>query len=90
MNNSDLDKKYMPLYEETLHILKDKLGIEFNTELDDDNTYVDKRVSFGYAIFVLERIRVEQLTKEIQKTMTEGLDEMYELGRQSVIEVVLN
>ena len=79
----------MPLYEETLHTLKDKLGIEFNTGLDFDNTYVDKRVSFGYAIFVLERIRVEQLTKEMQKTMTEGLDEMYELGRQSVIEVVL-
>ena len=53
---------------------------------EDTNTYIDKGVSFGYAIFVLERIRVEQLTKEVQKTMTECLDEMYELGRQSVIQ----
>ena len=86
MNKSDMDKKYYPMYLDLLDKVQQSLKIELDTSLDFHGEFVDKRVAFGYAIFVLERVRVEKLSKSIQEVADKWFEEMYELGQESVLQ----
>lgn len=86
MNKSEIDKPYYSLYLSLLEGIQTKLGIKLDTDLDQNGDFKDKRVSFGYAIFVLERTRVVKLTKEIEDVAVKGFDEMYQLGQLSMLE----
>ena len=85
MTKKELDKKYYPQYLALLSLVEDGLNLKVNTELDRNNDFVDKRVSFGYVIFVLERLRVEKVTNELQIVADEALEEMYQLGKEAVL-----
>ena len=85
MGKTDLDRKYFQQYMNSLNEVGSILGKEINTDLDNNGTFIDKRVSLGYAIFVLERIRVEKITKELEDVAYKGLDEMYQLGKESML-----
>lgn len=85
MTKLEIDKQYCLLYLNLLEGIQTKLGIKLNTELDQNGDFEDKRVSFGYAIFVLERTRVAKLTKEIEDVAIKGFDEMYQLGQFSML-----
>ena len=85
MGKTDLDRKYFQQYMNSLNEVGSILGKEINTDLDNNGTFIDKRVSFGYAIFVLERIRVEKITRELEDVAYKGLDEMYQLGKESML-----
>ena len=76
MNKTELDRKYYPQYLELLNLVQEGLKIEVNTELDFNGDFIDKRVAFGYAIFVLERIRVEKVSARLNtKEVTVIYDE---------------
>ena len=81
MNKTELDRKYYPQYLELLNLVQEGLKIDVNTELD----FIDKRVAFGYAIFVLERIRVEKVSAKIEEVAKQGFDDMYQLGQLSAL-----
>lgn len=85
MTKSELDKQYFPLYLSFLEQLQERLNIVLDTELDLHGDFVDKRVAFGYAVFVIERTRVKRITKEIEDVAHKGFDEMYQLGQLSVL-----
>lgn len=85
MNKTELDRKYYPQYLELLNLVQEGLKIEVNTELDFNGDFIDKRVAFGYAIFVLERIRVEKVSTQIEEVAKKGFDDMYQLGQLSVL-----
>ena len=85
MNKTELDRKYYPQYLELLNLLQEGLKIEVNTELDFNGDFIDKRVAFGYAIFVLERIRVEKVSAKIEEVANKGCDDMYQLGQLSAL-----
>lgn len=85
MNKTELDRKYYPQYLELLNLVQEGLKIEVNTELDFNGDFIDKRVAFGYAIFVLERIRVEKVSAKIEEVAKKGFDDMYQLGQLSVL-----
>ena len=85
MNKTELDRKYYPQYLELLNLVQEGLKSEFNTELDFNGDFIDKRVAFGYAIFVLERIRVEKVSAKIEEVANKGLDDMYQLGQLSAL-----
>ena len=80
MNKTELDRKYYLQYLELLNLVQEGLKIEVNTELDFNGDFIDKRVAFGYAIFVLERIRVEKVSAKIEEVAKKGFDDMYQLG----------
>jgi hypothetical protein len=79
------DRQYYPLYLNLLKGIQTSLNVKFNTNLDQNGDFEDKRVSFGYVIFVLERTRVAKLTKEIEDVAIKGFDEMYQLGQLSML-----
>ena len=85
MNKTELDRKYYPQYLELLDLVQEGLKIEVNTELDFNGDFIDKRVAFGYAIFVLERIRVEKVSAKIEEVANQGFDDMYQLGQLSAL-----
>ena len=85
MNKTELDRKYYPQYLELLSLVQEGLEIEVNTELDFNGDFIDKRVAFGYAIFVLERIRVEKVSAKIEEVAKQGFDDMYQLGQLSAL-----
>lgn len=85
MTKSELDKKYYPQYLTLLSLVQDGLKLDINTELDNNGDFIDKRVSFGYAIFVLERLRVEKVANEVQVVTDKALDDMYQLGKESML-----
>ena len=85
MNKTELDRKYYPQYLELLNLVQEGLKIEVNTELDFNGDFIDKRVAFGYAIFVLERIRVEKVSAKIEEVANQGFDDMYHLGKLSAL-----
>ena len=85
MNKTALDRKYYPQYLELLNLVQEGLKIEVNTELDFNGDFIDKRVAFGYAIFVLERIRVEKVSAKIEEVAKKGFDDMYQLGQLSAL-----
>ena len=85
MNKTELDRKYYPQYLELLKVIQESLNIDLNTELDFNGDFADKRIAFGYAIFVLERIRVEKVSTQIEEVAKEGFDDMYQLGQLSVL-----
>ena len=85
MNKTELDRKYYPQYLELLNLVQEGLKIEVNTELDFNGDFIDKRVAFGYAIFVLERIRVEKVSAKIEEVAKKGFDDMYQLGLLSAL-----
>lgn len=85
MNKTELDRKYYPQYLELLNLVQEGLKIEVNTELDFNGDFIDKRVAFGYAIFVLERIRVEKVSAKIEEVANQGFDDMYHLGQLSAL-----
>ncbi len=85
MNKTELDRKYYPQYLELLNLVQEGLKSEVNTELDFNGDFIDKRVAFGYAIFVLERIRVEKVSAKIEEVANQGFDDMYQLGRLSAL-----
>lgn len=85
MNKTELDRKYYPQYLELLNLVQEGLKIEVNTELDFNGDFIDKRVAFGYAIFVLERIRVEKASAKIEEVAKQGFDDMYHLGQLSAL-----
>ena len=86
MTKSETDRQYYPLYLNLLENIQTKLGMKLNTDIDQNGDFEDKRVSFGYVIFVLERTRVAKLAKEIEDVSIRGFDEMFQLGQQSVLE----
>lgn len=86
MNKTQTDKKYYPMYLDLLEKIQQGLGIELDTSLDFHEEFVDKRVAFGYAIFVLERVRAEKLSKSIQEVADKGFEEMYKLGQESALQ----
>lgn len=85
MNKTELDRKYYPQYLELLNLVQEGLKIEVNTELDFNGDFIDKRVTFGYAIFVLERIRVEKVSAKIEEVANQGFDDMYQLCQLSAL-----
>lgn len=85
MNKTELDRKYYPQYLELLNLVQEGLKIEVNTELGFNGDFIDKRVAFGYAIFVLERIRVEKVSAKIEEVANKGFDDMYHLGQLSAL-----
>lgn len=85
VNKTELDRKYYPQYLELLNLVQDELKIGVNTELDFNGDLIDKRVAFGYAIFVLERIRVEKVSAKIEEVANKGFDDMYHLGQLSAL-----
>ena len=85
VNKTELDRKYYPQYLELLNLVQEGLKIEVNTELDFNGDFIDKRVAFGYAIFVLERIRVEKVSAKIEEVANQGFDDMYQLGQLSAL-----
>lgn len=85
MHKTELDRKYYPQYLELLNLVQEGLKSEVNTELDFNGDFIDKRVAFGYAIFVLERIRVEKVSTQIEEVAKKGFDDMYQLGQLSVL-----
>ena len=85
MNKTELDRKYYPQYLELLNLFQEGLKIKVNTELDFNGDFIDKRVAFGYAIFVLERIRVEKVSAKIEEVAKQGFDDMYQLGQLSTL-----
>ena len=85
MNKTELDRKYYPQYLELLNLVQGRLKIEVNAELDFNGDFIDKRVAFGYAIFILERIRVEKVSAKIEEVVNQGFDDMYQLGQLSAL-----
>ena len=85
MNKTELDRKHYPQYLELLKVVQESLKINLNTELDFNGDFADKRIAFGYAIFVLERIRVEKVSKQIEEVAKKGFDDMYQLGQLSAL-----
>ena len=85
MHKTELDRKYYPQYLELLNLVQEGLKIEVNTELDFNGDFIDKRVALGYAIFVLERIRVEKVSAKIEEVANQGFDDMYQLGQLSAL-----
>ena len=85
MNKTELDRKYYPQYLELLNLVQEGLKIEVNTELDFNGDFIDKRVALGYAIFVLERIRVEKVSAKIEEVANQGFYDMYQLGQLSAL-----
>ena len=85
MNKTGLDMKYYPRYLELLNLVQEGLKIDVNTELNFNGNFIDKRVAFGYAIFVLERIRVEKVSAKIEEVAKQGFDDMYQLGQSSAL-----
>ena len=85
MNKTELDRKYYPQYLELLNLVQEGLKIEVNTELDFNGDLIDKRVAFGYAIFVLERIRVEKVSAKIEEVANQGFNDMHQLGQLSAL-----
>ena len=83
MNKVELDRKYYQQYLELINLVQEGLKIEVNTELDFNGDFIDKRVALGYAIFVLERIRVEKVSAKIEEVAKKGFDDMYQLGQLS-------
>ena len=85
MDKVELDRKYYQQYLELINLVQEELKIEVNTELDFNSDFIDKRVAFGYAIFVLERIRVEKVSAKIEEVAKQGFDDMYQLGQLSAL-----
>ena len=85
MTKSEMNRQYYPLYLNLLEGIQTSLEVKLNTNLDQNGDFEDKRVSFGYAIFVLERTRVAKLTKELEDVAIKGFDEMYQLGQFSIL-----
>lgn len=90
MTKSETDRQYYPLYLNLLESIQTKLDMKLNTDLDQNGDFEDKQVSFGYAIFVLERTRVAKLTKEIEDVAIKGFDEMFQLGQQHMLRGCVN
>ena len=85
MTKSETDRQYYHLYLNLLENIQTKSHMKLNTALDQNGDFEDKRVSFGYVIFVLERTRVAKLAKEIEDVSIKGFDEMFQLGQQSML-----
>ena len=85
MDKVELDRKYYQQYLELINLVQEGLKIEVNTELDFNSDFIDKRVAFGYAVFVLERIRVEKVSEKIEEVAKKGFDDMYQLGQLSAL-----
>ena len=81
-----MNDAYLPQYTELLNQLNNlkSQSFEINTDFKDGK-FVDDEVHFGYMIFHIERSRVAKCTKTLEEYVMEQIEEVYLLGRDSVL-----